>query len=71
MTKTEAHGAWSGAEPVGMLRERHDATSEHEHADGPQQQGGIIFIGHGQPRGNHCAKLGQPRPESITAAMRR
>jgi hypothetical protein len=32
--------------PLGMLRQRRDATGEHQHADRPQQQRKVMLIGH-------------------------
>lgn len=48
---------FSGPKPVGVLRNRHDTTCEHQHADGPDQERDIAFIGHDAPRCNPRARL--------------
>ena len=55
-----ARRGFSGSEPVRMLRERHDATGEDQHADRPEQQRDIVFIIHeaeeSNRRASECAR---------------
>jgi hypothetical protein len=36
----------SGAEPLGVLRERDDPAREGEHADRPEQQRSVMLVSH-------------------------
>jgi hypothetical protein len=48
--------ALSGAEPLWMLRQRDNAAGECQHADRPEQERSVTFVGHRQQRCNRHAK---------------
>jgi hypothetical protein len=46
----------SGAKPLRMLRDRDDAASEHQHADGPDEERKVSIVSHANRRSNQRAK---------------
>jgi hypothetical protein len=40
-----------------MLRDRDDAASEHQHADGPDQQRKVSIVSHANSKASHVPDL--------------